>query len=179
MTRRALVLGSGQIGRAVALSFLEEGWGVTCAQRDPSKMPTSLTARGVVPVRLDRDDDTALQDVLMTGFDAVVDTVAFNPAHGHQWGALAGKIGALAVISTGSVYADAAGRTLDEGATNGYPDYGGPIPETNRRAPSGDATYSTRKVALEDALIGGFVRPLIILRPFAVYGPGNLAPREW
>ena len=111
----------------------------------------------------------------MTGFDAVVDTVAFNAAHGRQWGALAGKIGALVVISTGSVYADAAGRTLDEGATNGY----GPIPETNPRGPSGDATYSTRKVALEDALLDGFDRPLIVLRPFAVYGPGNLAPREW
>jgi len=179
MTRRAFVLGSGQIGRAVALALLEDGWSVTCAQRTRSGMPLELTTRGISRLQLDREDDATLQDALGSGFDAVVDTVAFNAAHGRQWAKLAGKIGALAVISTGSVYADASGHTLDEGATNGYPDYGGPISEDCCRTPAGDATYSTRKVALEDALQEEFSRPLTILRPFAVYGPGNIAPREW
>ena len=179
MSNRALVIGTGQIGRAVALSLLEDRWVVTCAQRDPTRIPAQLKQRGAVAVSLDREDDAALRDTLGAGFDAVVDTVAFNATHGHQWTSLQGMVGALAVISTGSVYADPRGLTLDEGATNGYPEYGGPIPETNPRAAAGDATYSTRKVALEDAVRDGFRRPLTILRPFAVYGPGNIAPREW
>src|SRR6202012_983870 len=40
------------------------------------------------------------------------------------------------------------------------------------------ATYSTRKVAMEDALLDGARIPLTILRPFAIHGPGCRSPRE-
>lgn len=108
-----------------------------------------------------------------------MDTVAFNGAHARQWLALRGEIGALTVISTGSVYADARGRTLDEAAQNGFPLYPPLIGEEQPRAAPGEATYSTRKVEMEDLLLTGARPPLTILRPFAVHGPGSRAPREW
>lgn len=54
-----------------------------------------------------------------------------------------------------------------------------PIAESQPRATPGDQTYSTRKVALEDALLDGLSIPLTILRPLAIYGIGSRAPREW
>lgn len=173
MGRRAFILGgSGQIGRAAALNLVDAGWDVTVGQRH-GELPPTLAGRVAVTV-LDRADDTALRDALATPFDAVIDTVAYNAVHARQWLALQDRIGALAVISTGSVYVDIEGRTLGDGAT--YPI---PLREDQRRAPPGEADYSTNKVAMEDALLDGARIPLKILRPFAVHGPGSRAPREW
>lgn len=173
MARRAFILGgSGQIGRAAALNLLDAGWEVTVGQRH-GDLPAELEGRITVTV-LDRDDDRALADALARPFDAVLDTVAYNAAHAGQWLALQDRIGALAVISTGSVYVDDAGRTLPEGAR-----YPVPLTETQRRVAPGDADYSANKVAMEDALLAGARVPLKILRPFAVHGPGSRAPREW
>lgn len=173
MSRRAFILGgSGQIGRAAALNLLDAGWDVTVGQRHGT-LPTVLEGRVAVTV-LDRQDDTALADALATPFDAVIDTVAYNAAHARQWLTLQDQIGALAVISTGSVYVDDAGATLGDGAR--YPI---PLREDQRRIAPGEADYSTNKVAMEDALLAGARVPLKILRPFAVHGPGSRAPREW
>ncbi|HQT54059.1 MAG TPA: NAD-dependent epimerase/dehydratase family protein [Phenylobacterium sp.] len=173
MSRRAFILGgSGQIGRAAALNLLEAGWEVTVGQRH-GELPQVLAGRVTVTV-LDRDDDRALGDALARPFDAVIDTVAFNAVHARQWLALQDRLGALAVISTGSVYVDDEGRSLGGGAT-----YPVPMSETQRRAPASDADYSSNKVAMEDALLSGVRAPLKILRPFAVHGPGSRAPREW
>lgn len=173
MSRRAFILGgSGQIGRAAALNLLEAGWEVTVGQRH-GDLPDALAGRVAVSV-LDRQDDSALSDALARPFDAVLDTVAYNAAHARQWLALQDRFGALAVISTGSVYVDDEGRTLPEGAR-----YPVPLREDQRRVPPGDTDYSTNKAAMEDALLDGARVPLKILRPFAVHGPGSRAPREW
>ncbi len=175
MTRRALILGgSGQIGRAVAERLARDGWAVTAAQRTPDSLPSSLR-HGVQAIALDREDT----DALAGGFDAVVDTVAYNAAHVRQCLGLGRRVGALVVISTGSVYADEKGRTLDEARQTRPPVYPVPIGEDQPRASPGDATYSTRKVELESLLLDGLRVPLAIVRPFAVHGPGSRAPREW
>jgi nucleoside-diphosphate-sugar epimerase len=180
MSKRALVVGgSGQIGRAVAASLLDAGWSVVSGQRDPATLPESLKPRGLTFIALDREDPAALTDAVSGGFDAVIDTIAYTAAHARQWLDLQGRIGALVVVSTGSVYADAEGRTLDEARETGFPRFPVPIPETQPRTAPGDATYSTRKVAMEDALLDGARIPLTILRPFAVHGLGCRSPREW
>ncbi|HEX4184047.1 MAG TPA: NAD-dependent epimerase/dehydratase family protein [Caulobacteraceae bacterium] len=180
MSQRAFILGgSGQIGRAVASTLLDAGWDVVSGQRDPATLTPWLQARGVDAVALDRDDTDALAEAVSDGFDAVIDTVAYTDAHARQWLDLQGRFSALAVISTGSVYADDEGRTLDEARETGFPRFPVPIPETQRRTAPGEATYSTRKVAMEGALLDGARIPLAILRPFAIYGPGCRSPREW
>src|SRR5690242_8551668 len=105
MSERVFILGgSGQIGRAVALSLIEAGWSMVSGQRDVASLPDALRSRGVVPVAVDREDSNALRDALADGFDAVIDTVAYTAAHARQWLDLQDRIGALVVISTGSVY---------------------------------------------------------------------------
>lgn len=173
MARRAFILGgSGQIGRAAALNLLDAGWDVTVGQRH-GDLPDTLQGRVAVTV-LDREDDRALGDALARPFDAVLDAVAYSAVHARQWLALQDRLGALAVISTGSVYVDDEGRALGGGAN--YPI---PLREDQRRAPPGDTDYSGNKVAMEDVLLAGVRVPLKILRPFAVHGPGSRAPREW
>lgn len=180
MARRAFILGgSGQIGQAMARRLLEDGWQITSGQRDAASLPEDLRRRGVTPVLLDREDTAALTQALAGGYDVAIDTVAYTGGHARQWQTLQSKVGALAVISTGSVYADDEGRTLDEARVTGTPAYPIPIREDQRRAKPGDATYSTRKVEMEDALLEGLRIPLTILRPFAIHGPGSRAPREW
>lgn len=172
MSRRALVLGgSGQIGRAVSRTLIDSGWSVIRGQHGATTDAATVT--------FDREDTAALRDAVADGFDAVIDTVAFTAAHARQWLELQDKIGALVVISTGSVYADAEGRTLDEARQTGFPHFPVPIRESQPRTAPGDATYSTRKVAMEDALLEGMRIPLNILRPFAIHGPGCRSPREW
>ena len=178
MTRRALIIGgSGQIGRAVAANLLAHGWKVACAQRDAGGVPAHLRDR-VETVTLDRNAQ-ALAAALSAGADLVVDTVAFTAAHAAQLLDVAGDIGALSVISTGSVYRDADGRTLDEARETGFPRFPVPISEDQPRTKPGPATYSTHKAAMEDALLQHWPGDLAIVRPGAIYGPGCRSPREW
>ena len=172
MSKRAFILGgSGQIGRAIEHALSADGWSIVTAKRGAATDAATIT--------LDREDTTALRDALASGFDAVIDTVAYTAAHARQWLDLQDRIGALVVISTGSVYADNQGRTLDETRETGFPVFPVPIPETQARAAPSDTTFSTRKAAMEDALLDGARIPLTILRPFAIHGPGCRAPREW
>jgi len=172
MARSAFILGYGQIGRALAKSLEAAGWSVTIGVR------TAIGDRHRNFVAIDRDKEGQLAHALKPGFDAVIDTVAFDEGHAAQWAALQGGFGKLAVISSISVYADSLGRTLDEAQQNGPPDFGGVIAESNRRIAPGPATYSTRKVALEDA-VAALAVPTAIVRPGAVYGIGSRSPREW
>jgi nucleoside-diphosphate-sugar epimerase len=75
-----------------------------------------------------------------------------------------------------SVYADDEGRAFD-GEGGEPPRLPVPIPETQRTAEPGDATYSMQKAALEQALLGGPL-PSTLIRACAVYGPGAKNPRE-
>ncbi|HEY3887063.1 MAG TPA: NAD-dependent epimerase/dehydratase family protein [Caulobacteraceae bacterium] len=173
-----IIGGTGQIGRATARNLLAKGWRVRLAQRSDAGLPADLAGR-VDLVELDRDQPGALAAGLAGGADAVIDTVAFTEAHARQLIALSRDIGALVVISSASVYRDGAGRTLDEAAQTGFPEFPVPIGEDQPTVEAGPATYSTAKVALEQALLQDFPRPVTILRPAAIYGDGSRHPREW
>ena len=88
-------------------------------------------------------------------------------------------VGTLIVISSASVYRDAEGRSLDEAASGGFPDLPVPIGEDQPTVSPGPQTYSTRKAALEQALLENSRRPVTILRPCAIHGEGSRHPREW
>ena len=78
-----------------------------------------------------------------------------------------------------AVYADPAGRSLDEAREGGVPEFRVPLTEREPTVPVGDETYSTRKVAIERALLGQDAIPSTLIRAGAIYGPGDLNSREW
>ena len=180
MSRHAFILGgAGQIGRAVAETFLANGWEVSIASRGLRAPPDALWRHGAKAVTLDRDAPGELARALRHGADVLIDVTAYGPEHGRQLIDVQDRVGALVVVSSSSVYRDDLGRTLDEAAQNGFPELPEPIAETQAAVAPGDATYSTRKVALENLLLDQAVVPLTILRPAAVSGPHSLHPREW
>jgi nucleoside-diphosphate-sugar epimerase len=127
-------------------------------------------------VQLDRNEPGALLPA--NGFDLLVDVVPFEERHAEQLLEL--DVGAIVAISSASVYADDRGRTLDEAeATDEFPEFAGPIPETQPTVEPGDATYSTKKVALELRLLENGRIPATIVRPCAIYGRGDRMAREW
>lgn len=179
MAKTAFLLGgTGQIGRAAASRFLDAGWEVVLASRGERPAPE---LEGVRSVKLDRADSKALRDSLGDRVDVLVDIVAFELEHAHQLLSVSDLVRSLIVISSGSVYVDGrGGRSLDE-ATNAdeFPDFQGPIPETQETVAPSDATYSTKKVAIEQTLLAQDRTPVTIVRPFAIYGPGGSLSREW
>jgi nucleoside-diphosphate-sugar epimerase len=127
-------------------------------------------------IHLDRNDPGALMPA--NGFDLLVDVVPFDAAHADQLLEL--DVGAIVAISSASVYRDDQGRTLDEAqSVDDFPEFDGPIPETQPTVDPGDATYSTRKAALELRLLENGHVPATIVRPCAIYGPGDRMAREW
>lgn len=170
MTRRAFILGDGQIGRAISDNLRANGWSVVTGRRTTSNASDHCV--------LDRDLPGALAAAIGDGFDAVVDTVAFDEGHAAQWASLTDRIGSLTIVSSMSVCIDNTGRTLDEARETGFPRFPVPIAEDQPRVAPGHGTYSTRKVALEDVVMT-LDLPTVILRPCAVYGVGSRSPREW
>lgn len=174
MPRAVLVGGTGMIGRAAARALAEDGWEVVAVSRSGT-LPDGLAELGVESAVADREDDAQLRTAIGGGADALLDTVAFTKEHGEQLNALEGLVGSLIVISSASVYADDEGRALD--GESDFPLLPNPIPETQRTAEPGDATYSTRKAELEQTLLEGPL-PSTVLRACAIHGPGAKLPRE-
>lgn len=180
MARTAFIVGgSGQIGQAVCGALLADGWRVIAAQRHGEGFPETFRRLGATTIALDRDKDGALARAIRGGVDALIDTVAFDETHARQLLDIQGDVGAFVVISSASVYRDGKGRTLDEAAANGFPNFPVPIAEDQPVVAPGPATYSTRKSALERALLRNARRPVTILRPGAIHGVGSCHPREW
>lgn len=191
-TRTVVVIGgTGQIGIAAARRLATAGWSVLLLHRggrssplDPHRGDPTLAELDVVVVRQDREDTERLL-AYACGADLVLDTVAFTPAHADQLALLAGEVGSLVVISSASVYTDAAGRSLD--TTTGpddFPDFPVPLRETDPviTADVDDPafqTYSPLKAAMERRLLDVDDLPVSILRPGAVHGPFSAALREW
>jgi nucleoside-diphosphate-sugar epimerase len=177
MGRRALILGaSGQIGRAISETLAADGWSVLAAHR--GGQPVS-TAQGVKEILLDRDDEGALKRAVGGGVDALIDVIAFEERHALQLMAVQADVGAFVVISTGSVYSDAEGRTFDEAAKTGFPHYRVPVRESDPTVAPGPETYSTRKALIEQILLNESRVPVSVLRAGAVYGAGSKHAREW
>ena len=176
MARRAFLLGgSGQTGRALIPRLRERGWEVVVGSRGEREIPSD-----VEHVRVDRADESALRAALGKGADVLVDFVAFERQHAEQLLTLGGLVGSLVVLSSASVYTDNEGRTFDEAKTpDQFPDY--PVPIRERAQPTvrpGDATYSTKKAAIEQLLLGQDAVPATLIRAGAIYGPGG-SVREW
>lgn len=179
MAREAMIIGgTGQIGRAIARNLLGHGWVVSLAQRSNDRLPEDL-AKQTTSIVFDREKPDALAAAIGSGFDAVIDTIAFTEDHARQLLQIGPNIGGLVVISSGSVYRDANGRTLDEAGQTGFPQFPIPISEDQPTVDPGPQTYSTRKVAMEQVLLQQSLNPLTILRPGAIYGDGSRHPREW
>jgi len=179
VSKTALIIGgTGQIGLAAARRLLAAGWRVRLAQRSATRLPDDLKGQ-VETVALDREAPGALAGVVAGGADALIDTVAYDEGHARQLLEVEAGVGTLVVISSGSVYRDADGRTLDEARETGFPRFPVPIGEDQPTVEPSPATYSTRKVALEQTLLQAARRPVSVLRPFAIHGLGSTHPREW
>jgi nucleoside-diphosphate-sugar epimerase len=176
VARRAFLLGgSGQTGRALIPRLRERGWEVVVGSRGERELPP-----GVEHVQVDRADNDALRRALGTGAEVLIDFVAFEREHAEQLLALRELTGSLVVISTASVYTDHEGRTFDEATTpEQFPRF--PIPISERDQPTvapGAASYSTKKAAIEQVLLGQSDLPASLIRAGAIYGPGG-SVREW
>ncbi|MEU6065226.1 NAD(P)-dependent oxidoreductase [Streptomyces sp. NPDC047082] len=174
-----MVIGAtGQIGRPAVDALVRDGWEVTAASRGGGR--DGAWPDDVRTVRLDREDGAALAAVVGERCDLVVDVVAYGAQHARQLTALAGRVGAAVVVSSVSVYVDDRGRGFDtQSEPDGFPEYPLPLPETRPTVAPGEASYSTRKVALERELLAmGDRLPTTVLRPSAVHGPHSPLPRE-
>ena len=169
-----IIGGTGQIGLAVARRLVGEGWEVVLASRHAP--PVAGAWRHV---RLDRTADGALGAALGEGADLVLDCLSMDEGDAVRLLSVQNRVGHIAAVSSASVYADGAGRTLDEARENGFPRFPVPIPEDHPTAPPGPETYSTRKVAMERALLDHAVVPVTVLRPCAIHGPHSRHAREW
>ncbi|MET9594636.1 NAD-dependent epimerase/dehydratase family protein [Streptomyces sp. NPDC006516] len=169
---------TGQIGRAAVRALTEDGWEVTAASRGGGRDAT--WSGGVRALALDREEKGALAAALGDGCDVLVDMAAFGQDHAAQLSGLADRIGSAVVISSGAVYEDDRGRSFDtQDEPDGFPLYPVPIPETQRTVAPGEATYGTRKVALEQELLAAGERlPVTLLRAGAIHGEHCRTPRE-
>lgn len=171
MPSHALIVGAGQIGRAAAGCFVATGWRVTVVNRGPAAPVPGATLRLL--------GDSGLAGATGGGVDLLLDTVAYDAADAARLLAVGGNVGAIVAVSSASVYADAAGRALDEARDTGFPELPVPIPVDHPTVSPGPPTYSTRKVAMERALLDGGHPSVTILRPCAIHGVGSRHPREW
>lgn len=174
MPRAATIIGDGQIGRAIAHDLADAGWQVTSLSRSGGGNDERIEH-----CRVDRTEPGALTRAISDGTDLLVDTIAFDADHASQLLAVQGSVGAIVAISSSSVYRDADGRTLDEAAMNGFPELPDQMTEAQSTVAPGPATYSTRKMAMELALLGGARAPAATIRAGAIYGAPSRHPREW
>lgn len=170
--------GTGFVGRHVARLLADSGWDVTIGARGETPVPSEVIDLNHVAV--DRGDDSQLRKALGDGVDVLIDVILYEVRDGQQLVALKDLVGTVVAISTASVYADDQGRTLDEATSEAtFPDFPTPIRETQPRAEPTDATYSTKKVAIEDILLEQTDIPATVVRPCAIYGSGDTQCREW
>ncbi len=176
MAKTALLIGgTGQIGVATAARLALDGWAVTVAHR--GEHAPGLTT-DVASIRFDRDDTAALL-AAARGNDLVLDAVAYDTTHADQLAQLAGDVGSLVVISTGSVYLGRNGGYLDVATDDDFPSYPVPLRETDPVVDNAEQSYSPKKAAMERRLLATDNLPVSILRPGAIHGPHSKALREW
>lgn len=159
-------------------ALARDGWEVTAVSRGGGR--DEGWPEAVRVARVDRADDAALAAVVGDGCDVLVDMVAYGTEHARQLTSLAGRVGSAVVISSVSLYEDDKGRNFDtQGEPDGFPAYPVPLTEDQRTVRPGDASYSTRKAALERELLAAGDRlPTTLLRAGAIHGPHCQTPRE-
>ena len=172
--RTALIVGgTGQIGRAAAERLADDRWEVTLAAR-------AEAADVEFPVRiLDRTEPGALEAAVGDGVDLLVDVVAYTLADAQQLVALRGRIGSVIAISSASVYADGEGLTFDSQEHGLFPRFPVPVGERQPTIAPGEDSYSSRKRAIELALLEHEDLRATVVRPGAIHGLHGRFPREW
>lgn len=168
MTRSVAIIGAGQIGLAASTICAGSDWRSTVYAR------SAPAARFPEPQRFARYE-TGAADAPRA--DLVIDTIAFDECDVARYDP--DTVGRLVVISSASVYRDEAGRTFDEAAAKGFPEFRDPITEDTPTVSPGPESYSTRKVRMENKAIERFGDRATILRPCAIHGRWSRAPREW
>lgn len=174
MAKAVIVGGTGQIGLALAKALAGDGWAVTIASRHPSDIP-----EGCRHAQADARDRAALAACIGGDTDLLVSCVAFDAADAAALAAAGREAGHIVAISSISVYRDADGRTLDEAARCGFPEFPASLTEDSPTVSPGDTSYSTRKIAMERTLFDQATCPVTILRPGAIHGPDSKHAREW
>ncbi|MGH2756745.1 MAG: NAD-dependent epimerase/dehydratase family protein [Actinomycetota bacterium] len=178
MGKRAFVLGgSGFVGRHVARCFADYGWDVTIGSRGETVIPSQVG--DIKHVALDRRDDSQFKRALGAGVDVLIDVIPYELRDVQQLLDLRDRTGSVIAISSASVYEDAKGHSLDTIRTGDYPDLPNPIPESQRTVAVGDESYSTKKAAIEEMLLHQGELLATVIRPCAIYGPGDTLCREW
>lgn len=168
--------GTGFVGRHVARRLADHGWDVTVVSTGATLIPREVT--DMRHVRFDRRQDS-LTD-LLDGADVLVDVIPYEIEDGHQLVRLGERVGSIVAISTTSVYVGDQGRTMDEATSEeDFPSMPVPILETQPPVQGATATYSSKKAAIEDVLLGQDEIPVAVIRPCPIYGPGDTLCREW
>ena len=180
--RRAIVLGgSGLIGRAVARRLLSSGWEVHITGRALSRVPADLIALGAAFHAAERSDSRALQQLVGSGADLLVDCLCFTAADARQLLPFLDDVGSSVMLSSKAVYVDSLGRHVN---SPGRPVFSGPIAEDQPTVAPGNGCfdspegYGSNKVAAEQVLLDSGC-PVTILRASKVHGEGASPAREW
>jgi nucleoside-diphosphate-sugar epimerase len=176
--KTAFVLGgTGFVGRHVARRLADAGCEVTVGSRGRTSIPQEVA--DLRSVTFDRSVD-ALRGLLGDGVDVLVDVIPYEIGDAQQLLEVQDLVGSMIAISTTSVYADDHGRTMDEATgPDDFPRMPVPIVETQARVGSGPDTDSAKKAAIEDILLSQDDLPVTVIRPCAIYGPGDTQCREW
>jgi nucleoside-diphosphate-sugar epimerase len=175
MMRKAVIVGgTGQIGLAVSQRLIDEGWDVTVVSRDSKALPFDCRH-----LESDSRDVEKLCALFGPNTDLLLSCVAFDSADANCLARAGRNTGRIVVISSGSVYRDEKGRTLDEASVCGFPALPVPITVNCPTVAPGPINYSTRKVAMEKTLLDDAKCPVTILRPWAIHGPKSKHAREW
>lgn len=126
--KKALVFGiTGQLGIAVAERLLKTGWQVWGAARGDRAPPIHLMEQGLRPINGPNDSCRSAFRELGHSVDAAFVPTAYDIADATDLLADRSWVGSLVVLSSSSVYADSAGRSLDEAAETGFPIFNGPF----------------------------------------------------
>lgn len=170
MAKTVAIIGAGQIGFAACFAFLHDGWDVSLFSRTEPQW-------GGRWEHYNRFQHYTRGEGPAPEADLVLDTIAYDAEDVDRY--QPDDVGRLILISSASVYCDDQGRTLDEAAQNGFPEFSCPITEDQPTVAAGRKTYSTRKVRMENRAEELFGERATILRPGAVHGEKSRHPREW
>jgi nucleoside-diphosphate-sugar epimerase len=174
MPKAVIVGGAGQIGMGTARRLVAEGWDVTITSRHPAEVPA-----GCGHQIADGQDIDSLSAIAGSDCDLLMSCVAYDDTDAICLAKAGRDAGRIVSISSASVYVDDQGRTLDEAGQRGFPAFAIPLTEDNPTVAAGTASYSPRKIAMEQALFDNAACPVTILRPCAIHGPETRNAREW
>jgi nucleoside-diphosphate-sugar epimerase len=162
------------LGGAIARRLVDDAWDVTVVSRQSRHAP-----EGCRHVAINARDADGLAGIIGSDTDLLLSCVAFDSADAECLAQAGRRAGRIIAISSASVYRDGGGRTLDEAAECGFPEFPVPLTEQSPTVQPGPETYSTRKLAMEQTLLDRSSCPVTVLRPCAIHGPKSKHAREW